>query len=303
MESRLLTCLGRRLDAAAAGCGSAVLIAVADGSSVGAQAAASARSANGGDVRVLAGRCGRCAGETPPFGPWRALLGPAAAERLLRGDAPPAAKAAGLLAWLAERPEPALLLLENLQGADPASLELSVQVARLAPMHRLVFLATYCPDDLHRAHPLFGALADLARAGVSTLRLSAPENSTTPEQAEAPPSLTAHLHRAETLLAEPEPEAWAVAYHLFQARDPRAPTWLGRACESALAFGDVAQAAQACEWALELLPPGDPAQLPFLIRLGLCHCRLGNFRQGLDCLDEAMASTRIHRSSGTRPAP
>lgn len=296
MATCLANCLCGQLAALAAGAGGAVVIAGAAGRNLAEQVKSLACAAGAGHVSVLTGRC-RSAGETPPFGPWRELLGPAAAELLL-GDRAPAAKAASLMAWLTGQGQPALLILEELQGADPASLELAVQVARLAPAHGVLLLLAYCPDDLHRAHPLWQTLSDLARAGAPTIALA-----TTPTDEIEAPSPAWHLERAEALLRAPEPDPWAPAYHLRQAHDPRAPAWLGRACESALAFGAFRQAAQACEWALEALPPGAPEQLPFLIRLGLCHCRLGNFRQALDCLEEALAVARSHRSFAHSPAP
>ena len=56
-------------------------------------------------------------------------------------------------AELAER-QPAVLLLEDLHWADPASVDFLRYFARSVPAHRLLLVATHRRDELNRQHPL-----------------------------------------------------------------------------------------------------------------------------------------------------
>lgn len=66
------------------------------------------------------------------------------------------------------REAPVLLVLEDMHWADEASLELVRHVARELRDARVVILATYRSDEMHRRHPLVRALAELQRERVTT---------------------------------------------------------------------------------------------------------------------------------------
>ena len=78
----------------------------------------------------------------------------------------------GLLHRLAlERP--VALVLEDLHWADPSTLDLLDFLARNLVDERVLLVATYRTDELHRRHPLRPALAELHRIGaVSTIGLT-----------------------------------------------------------------------------------------------------------------------------------
>ena len=127
-------------------------------------------------VRVLTGACYDLT-NTPPYGPWLDLFDACARDHDL--PPPPAAFAGGRLervtdqaalfaevrAFFAELAAagPALLLLEDLHWADPASLEL---LRHLAPRLRhwpILLLVTYRGDELTRRHPFAVQLPALVR--------------------------------------------------------------------------------------------------------------------------------------------
>ena len=127
-------------------------------------------------VRVLTGACYDLT-NTPPYGPWLDLFEACARDHDL--PPPPAAFASGRLepvtdqaalfaevrAFFAELAAtgPALLLLEDLHWADPASLEL---LRHLAPRLRhwpILLLVTYRGDELTRRHPFAVQLPALVR--------------------------------------------------------------------------------------------------------------------------------------------
>lgn len=63
---------------------------------------------------------------------------------------------------------PVVVAIEDLHWADSASLELFSYLARKLRSRRVLTLATYRDDELHRQHPLRGALAELKRARLAT---------------------------------------------------------------------------------------------------------------------------------------
>ena len=67
---------------------------------------------------------------------------------------------AALLATTAE-PDGTLVVLDDLQWADTASLQLLGHLVRSAVPMKVLILATFRPGDLGRGHPLAGLLADL----------------------------------------------------------------------------------------------------------------------------------------------
>ncbi len=96
-----------------------------------------------------------------------------------------------------------------------------------------------------------------------------------------------HRRMGEALSAAREPDPDAVAYHLEQARDARAPSWLVAAGDRADRLGAYVTAADRHERALALLGEGDPMLSGWLlVRLGLLlrHTDLG---RALDYLEEA----------------
>ena len=171
--------LRERLDAALAGRGGLVLIGGEAGIGKTALAEGLAREAAEAGGLVLVGRCYDLT-ETPPYGPWVELFGryPASAAADLpplpaafaaRGQVGEAASQQALflqvrdfLTALARR-RPALLLLDDLHWADPASLELLRFLARDLAAVPLLLVVTYRADELTRRHPLSQLLPLLVR--------------------------------------------------------------------------------------------------------------------------------------------
>lgn len=185
-RERELQTVRAALDAARTGRGALVLIGGEAGIGKTALAEAALREAADADCAVLAGRCFDLA-ETPPYGPWIDLFAhyapsPAAppppgpfARRGTVGAVPsPLALFVAVedfLTALAAR-QPAVVLLEDLHWADPASLELLRFLARALTAAPLLVLATYRSDEPMRAHPLYALLPHLAHeAGVGHLTL------------------------------------------------------------------------------------------------------------------------------------
>ena len=127
-------------------------------------------------ARVLIGACYDLT-NTPPYGPWLDLFDACALDQSL--PLPPAAFTEGRLEWVTDQAArftevrtffaaladagPALLLLEDLHWADPASLEL---LRHLAPRLRhwpILLLVTYRGDELTRRHPFAVQLPALVR--------------------------------------------------------------------------------------------------------------------------------------------
>src|SRR5215469_7709837 len=69
-----------------------------------------------------------------------------------------------VLAGLAAR-QPVLLILEDVHWIDASSRDLLSFVVHNARRDRLVVVATYRPDELHRGHPLRPFVAELERSG------------------------------------------------------------------------------------------------------------------------------------------
>jgi DNA-binding CsgD family transcriptional regulator len=114
---------------------------------------------------------------TPPYGPWLELF--EASRRDPDLPAPPVAFAGGQLAtvtdqaalfaeirqFLAEltRTQPALILLEDLHWADPASIDLLRHIGPHVRHWPGLLLVTYRADELSRDHPLSRQLPALVR--------------------------------------------------------------------------------------------------------------------------------------------
>ena len=154
------------------------------------------RRAEAGDARVLCGDCVELGEGELPYAPIVATL-----RRLARDDdpalaaLPPATRAelAGLLPELGpgragmedertgpaqarvfealltllhqlSREAPLLLAIEDLHWADTSTRACLVFLARSLSRERVLVVATYRPDELHRRHPLRPLLAELERA-------------------------------------------------------------------------------------------------------------------------------------------
>jgi DNA-binding CsgD family transcriptional regulator len=173
-EQRLLR---QRLDAACAGHGSLALIGGEAGIGKTTLAEAICREAASMGISVFTGRCYDLT-ETPPYGPWSELFGhhadpPALFAAVSTGITSQAAifaaAHASLRAMVSERP--AVLLLDDLHWADPASLDLLRPIARGLAALPVLLLVTYRIDELTDDHPLRRLLPILVRE-VNPLRLT-----------------------------------------------------------------------------------------------------------------------------------
>ena len=127
-------------------------------------------------VRVLSGACYDLT-NTPPYGPWLDLFDACALDQGL--PSPPAAFAKGRMERVTDQAAlftevrkffvaladagPALLLLEDLHWADPASLELLRHLAPRLWHWPIMLLVTYRGDELTRRHPFAVQLPALVR--------------------------------------------------------------------------------------------------------------------------------------------
>ncbi|HWI63230.1 MAG TPA: AAA family ATPase [Symbiobacteriaceae bacterium] len=150
--------LRHRLADAAFGKGSLVLVAGEAG--MGKTTLAEAAAAEAAEFATTFGRCPG-PGETPPFGPW--------AEALHRAPGVCSEKAVAEL--LAKAGRPVLIILEDMQWADPASCGLLARVAERIATLPAVLLVTYDSDELHRKHPLFEHLSQLRQRAAECLQL------------------------------------------------------------------------------------------------------------------------------------
>jgi predicted ATPase len=184
-RARELSMLRERLAAAAGANGGLILIGGQAGVGKSALAEALMREAKADGAAVLVGRCYDLS-DTPPYGPWIELF------TLSRGAdmpaPPPALTAAGrhdeftgqiglfeqvraFLVQVSER-RPLVLVLDDLQWADAASLDLLRSLARSVATLSMVLIGIYRSDELQRDHPLSWLLPLLDReAGATHLRL------------------------------------------------------------------------------------------------------------------------------------
>ena len=134
------------------------------------------REAQGHGASVLIGHCYDLA-NAPPYGPWLDLfagfqldsglpLSPAAFSggrlEAITDQAALVAEVRGFFAELAAT-RPALVLLEDLHWADPASLDLLRHVAPWLGRWSILLVVTYRDDELTRHHPFAQQLPALAR--------------------------------------------------------------------------------------------------------------------------------------------
>ncbi|MDQ2784194.1 MAG: AAA family ATPase [Chloroflexota bacterium] len=180
-RERELAVLRDRLDAALDRHGGLTLIGGAAGIGKTALARTIGEEASLQNVCVLTGRCYDLA-ETPPYGPWREILGDAPSMPGLSLPAPFTADAPAadmlnqmmlfarvrdfLIALAAHRP--LLLVLEDVHWVDPASLDLLRFLSHSMHAAPLLILSTYRGDELDRAHPLYQIFPALVREADAT---------------------------------------------------------------------------------------------------------------------------------------
>jgi DNA-binding CsgD family transcriptional regulator/tetratricopeptide (TPR) repeat protein len=181
-RDRELGVLRDHLTTALNGQGSLVLISGEAGIGKTSLAEVVCREAADRDAVVLVGRCYDLT-ETPPYGPWveafgryqRAVGGPPLPEAFARrGTLGTVTSQAALfqqvldffLAVAAQRS--VTLFLDDLQWADPASLELLRFVARNVFSLPLLLIVTYRTDELTRRHPFARLLPTLVRESSAT---------------------------------------------------------------------------------------------------------------------------------------
>jgi len=160
-----------RLTAASEGRGSLVLVGGEAGVGKSALADVASRDAQEQGISVLIGACDALA--TPrPLGPFRdiaAEVGDANLLQILEG-APRRHEVFGAYLELLSRAT-CLVVLEDLQWADAATLDLIRYLARRIGSTHAVLLGTYRNDELDEHHPLRALLGELSGAD-SLVRLS-----------------------------------------------------------------------------------------------------------------------------------
>ena len=176
-RDRELASLREQLAAALAGRGGLVLIGGEAGIGKTALAETLGREAATRGATVLVGRCYDLT-ETPPYGPWRELFAhaprasqpPLPVAVLPRGDAGDAPESqativAGVRDYLAALAalQPLVLLLDDLQWADAASLELLRLTGRQVAELPLLILVAYRADEIAHGHPLQAIVPLLVR--------------------------------------------------------------------------------------------------------------------------------------------
>lgn len=165
-----------------AGRGGLVLIGGAAGAGKTALAETLCREAAEQGALVLIGRCYDLT-ETPPYGPWAEAWAqfpatpglPPPPSALQTAAQSPAQFFAEVRAFFAAAvaQQPLVLLLDDLQWADAASLDLLRALARALQPLRLLLLVCYRPDEIDRHHPLSSLLPLLVREARAT-RLAVP---------------------------------------------------------------------------------------------------------------------------------
>ncbi|MCF7553063.1 LuxR family transcriptional regulator [Pseudonocardia sp. WMMC193] len=138
-------------------------------------------TAAAGDALVLVGRCLDTAGAELPYLPFTEIVGqlgpePVAAHPGLRRLTPDGSDTErggrelgqlqvfeALLSALGTLDRPVVAVVEDLHWADRSSRDLLVFLLSRLAEQRLLVVATYRADDLHRRHPLRPVLAELVR--------------------------------------------------------------------------------------------------------------------------------------------
>ncbi|CAA9569352.1 MAG: hypothetical protein AVDCRST_MAG88-2191 [uncultured Thermomicrobiales bacterium] len=171
-RDRELATLREHLGAALAGRGSLVLLGGEAGIGKTALAEAIGAEAAGRGALVLVGRCYDLT-ETPPYGPWTEARAqfppipdlpplPSALHSAAHGPQQFFAEVRAFFAAAAAR-QPLVLLLDDMQWADPASLDLLRFLARSLAMQPLLLVVNYRTDDLDGHHPFSQLIPLLVR--------------------------------------------------------------------------------------------------------------------------------------------
>jgi len=178
-RQRELARLEQAVDEAASGLGSVALLVGEAGIGKTRTALELASRAEQRNALVLRGRCYE-GEETPPYGPWKTALRPVVLSRLVPEAADIVAAGAVIplpaadarfrffdavieLLRTAARDRPAVVLLDNLQWADPDSLKLLQHAAAETADVGVLLLGTCRESDVASVHPLTATLAELAK--------------------------------------------------------------------------------------------------------------------------------------------
>ncbi|HEX4744235.1 MAG TPA: AAA family ATPase [Candidatus Limnocylindria bacterium] len=105
----------------------------------------------------------------PDLGPLFPELGQAGAAADSPLERHRIARAFGQLLAAAAAQAPVLVVLEDMHWVDEASIALLQQLARSVAQQRVIVLATYRSDEVHRRHPLAPLVSELVRAGLGDL--------------------------------------------------------------------------------------------------------------------------------------
>ncbi len=161
-----LAVLGRALDDAAAGSGGVVLVAGEAG--VGKTALLTQFAELHPETHVAWGRCDALATPRPlgPLADISAAIGGTVAH-LLDEDAPRGELFQATLDALCSSARPMIVVLEDVHGADEATLDLVRFLARRIGDHPIVIVLTYRDDEIGPTHPLWTVLGDLASQGTA----------------------------------------------------------------------------------------------------------------------------------------
>jgi len=176
--------LRRRIHAAAAGTANGGLLLLEGEAGIGKSTLAARVMREAGVRDVAVGRCPG-PGESLPFGPWLEIIaglaaadasGAAAGDHPLTSGLPDTRQglrqqAMALLKWLGRRDGACLVLLEDLQWADPATLDVLRQITPELGRTQVVVLATVRTDEVTRDHPLWTLLPQLQRGAAERLYL------------------------------------------------------------------------------------------------------------------------------------
>ncbi len=192
-ESALTVLDGLLADAAS---GAGHMLVVAGEAGVGKTALLRAFCARVGQTAVWWGSCDPRY-EAVPLDPLYDILRTGGAELAHLGpDRPRTELFSGLLHVLASRSRPVVVVTEDLQWADEATLELLVYLGRRIVDTRCLLVGTYRDDELGVDHPLRTVLGRLAGvAGVGRLRLSPLSERATAALAVGHPLGAAEIHR------------------------------------------------------------------------------------------------------------
>ena len=124
-------------------------------------------------------------------------LAPATAMPVMDRDAPAQSRVFEALLTLLDqlgREEPVLLAIEDLHWADASTRAFLSFLARSLRAERVLLVATYRPDELHRRHPLRPLLAELERGPrarrIELVPLTRPSSPSSSRTSSAPPPTT-----------------------------------------------------------------------------------------------------------------